>query len=57
VRPIHSSRPLNREQRWVDIDDVGSYKNLFGFNKVRLSIGFQATKEEGSLISLEIIAK
>jgi len=44
-------------QRWVDINDLNSQKTLLGFDKGALSVGFGATKEEGTQISVDIIAK
>jgi hypothetical protein len=44
-------------QRWADINDLKSQKALLGFDKGSLSFGFGATKEEGTQISIDIIAK
>ncbi len=44
-------------QRWANINDFKSQKTLFGFNKGDLSVGFYATEEKGTEISVDIITK
>jgi hypothetical protein len=44
-------------QRWADISDFKSQKALFGFSKGGVSVGFHATKEEGTEISVDIMTK
>ena len=44
-------------QRWAGINDWKSQKALLGFDKSTLFVGFGATKEEGTQISNDVIAK
>ena len=41
-------------QRWADIGDFASHKELFGFKGGDIAVGFQATKETGARISLDV---
>ena len=44
-------------QRWADVGDLKSQKKLFGFNQGDLSVGFHASKEEGTQISIDVMTK
>jgi hypothetical protein len=44
-------------QRWASLGDLRALKKLFGFRNGQLSVGFQATKAEGTHISLELKVK
>jgi hypothetical protein len=41
-------------QRWADIGDFASHRELFGFNGGDISLGFSATKEAGARISVDV---
>lgn len=41
-------------QRWADIGDLASHKDLFGFSGGDISVGFSATKEAGARISVDV---
>jgi hypothetical protein len=41
-------------QRWADISDFQAQKELFGYREGSLSIGFHATKAEGTHIAVDI---
>ena len=43
--------------RWAHINSMGSLKKLFGFKQGHVSVGFGATKEEGTFISLDVGTK
>jgi hypothetical protein len=41
-------------QRWADIGDFASHKELFGLSGGDISVGFSATKEAGARISVDV---
>ena len=43
--------------RWAPLGNMRSLKKLFGFRTGQMSVGFRATKDEGTLITLEVKAK
>lgn len=44
-------------QSWADIHDLPSIKELLGYDKGDLSIGFSASKEEGTQITIAVSAR
>ena len=41
-------------QRWADIGDLASHKELFGFSGGDIAVGFSATKEAGARITVDV---
>jgi hypothetical protein len=41
-------------QRWADIGDMASHRELFGFSGGDIAVGFSATKEAGARISVDV---
>lgn len=44
-------------ESWADIYDMNALKNLFGWGKGSLSLGFSATKDDGPQITLDLSAR